>query len=65
MGQSVYEIQFESLVGGCQSVSFPCDSEGHVDLNALSPAAMENYLYARAMIGREFASPEFRNHLAH
>lgn len=52
-----YEVRFRSLFNEGRALSFPCDSEGHVDLDALSPTALGNYLFARAMIGREFSSP--------
>ena len=37
--------------------AFPCDGQGHVDLDALSERARNNYLFARAMIGRDTALP--------
>jgi hypothetical protein len=37
--------------------AFPCDAAGHVDLDALSDRARINYLYARTVVGREFAVP--------
>jgi hypothetical protein len=53
----LYEVRFQSLRGESGVFSFPCDEAGHVDLDALSPQAKQNYLYARAMVGREFAAP--------
>ena len=50
-------LLFQSLVDAGTSCTFPCDSRGHVDMDALSDAARENYLYARAVMGREFAAP--------
>ena len=52
-----YEIRFRSLVQEGRGLSFPCDSEGHVQLDDLSDAARNNYLYARALVGREYATP--------
>ena len=52
-----YEIRFESLFRQGQALAFPCDCEGHVDMDALSERARGNYLFARAMIGREYAMP--------
>jgi hypothetical protein len=52
-----YEIRYQSLFQQGRALSFPCDCEGHVDLNALTPRALDNYLFARAMVGREFATP--------
>ncbi|MGS0755209.1 hypothetical protein ACVBEH_11185 [Roseateles sp. GG27B] len=38
-------------------MAFPCDARGDVLLDALSAKAMENYLFARAVVGHEYASP--------
>lgn len=50
-------LLFQSLGDAEPSCAFPCDPGGHVDMDTLSDAARENYLYARAVIGREFAAP--------
>jgi len=50
-------LLFQSLADAEPSCAIPCDSRGHVDMDALSDAARENYLYARAVMGREFATP--------
>lgn len=52
-----YELRFSSLFHTGRAMSFPCDAEGHVDMDALSERARNNYLYARATMGREFAYP--------
>lgn len=52
-----HEIRFQSLFLEGRALSFPCDTEGHVDLNTLSPPALDNYLFARATVGREYAPP--------
>jgi hypothetical protein len=59
LAQSVeaYEIRFPSLFREGHALAFPCDRDGHVDLDALSERAKGNYLFARAMVGREFATP--------
>ena len=36
------------------------DPQGHVDIDALSVEAKRNYLFARAMVGREFTVPVVR-----
>jgi hypothetical protein len=43
--QAGYEIRFQSLFQEGRALAFPCDAEGHV------------HLYARAVVGREFATP--------
>ncbi len=52
-----YEIRFNSLHRG-RGLCFPCDERGQVELDALSDRARENYLYARAVVGVEFAYPQ-------
>jgi hypothetical protein len=52
-----YEIRFQSLFNEGRGLAFPCDAEGHVPLDALSDRARHNYLYARALVGREYATP--------
>ena len=54
---TTHEIRFRSLFNEGRGLSFPCDAQGHVELDALSDRARENYLYARAVVGREFAYP--------
>jgi hypothetical protein len=54
---SAYEIRFQSLFKPGRALSFPCDAQGRVELDALSDRARDNYLYARAVVGREFAFP--------
>ena len=52
-----YVLRFQSLFNEGRALAFPCDAAGHVDLDALSERARHNYLYARAVIGREYATP--------
>ena len=37
--------------------TFPCDPEGHVDMDAMSERTRDSYLGARALVGREYAFP--------
>jgi hypothetical protein len=52
-----YELRFQSLFNEGRALAFPCDAQGHVDMDALSDRARGNYLYARAVVGREYATP--------
>ncbi len=52
-----YELRFRSLFDEGRALAFPCDEQGHVDLDALSPRALCNYNYARTVVGREFFLP--------
>lgn len=55
-----FEVWFQSLFNEGRALTFPCDREGHVDLDRLSARAKGNYLFARAMVGREYAQPAVR-----
>lgn len=57
VGPSSYRLCFRSLFDPGRGYAFPCDGNGWVDLDGLSESARNNYLYARAMIGRELAAP--------
>jgi hypothetical protein len=52
-----FQLCFRSLFQQGRGYAFPCDPEGHVDLDDLSEQARNNYLYARAMVGRELSTP--------
>lgn len=60
-----YEIRFQSLFHEGRALCFPCDAQGHVPLDALSDRARDNYLYARAVVGREYAHPSVRPSFSH
>jgi hypothetical protein len=55
-----FELCFQSLFDSGRGYAFPCDPTGQVDLNQLSDRARDNYLYARAVVGRELAMPAVR-----
>lgn len=58
-----YELRFQSLFDEGRAYAFPCDAQGRVDMDSLSDRARQNYLYARAVIGREVAVPLVRQRL--
>jgi hypothetical protein len=60
-----YELRFQSLFDDGRAYAFPCDAHGRVDMDALSDRARQNYLYARAVIGREVAMPAVRPRALH
>ncbi len=60
-----YELRFDSLFKEGRGLAFPCDSTGQVCLDQLSERARNNYLYARACVGREFGSPAVRRNDLH
>jgi hypothetical protein len=62
---SHYELRFQSLYDAGRAYAFPCDAAGHVDMDALSSTARDNYLYARTVVGREFSIPAVMVSAAH
>ena len=52
-----YQLRFASLFDPGRGMAFPCDERGCVEMDSLSDATRRNYLYARAVVGREFATP--------
>jgi hypothetical protein len=56
-GSMSFLLCFRSLFQRGRGYAFPCDGAGRVNLDDLSDAARNNYLYARAMVGRELSAP--------
>jgi hypothetical protein len=54
---NLFQLCYRSLFDSERGYAFPCDRQGQVDLNLLSERARVNYLFARAMVGRELAVP--------
>jgi hypothetical protein len=55
--QMQFELRFQNLFDSGRGYAFPCDCKGLVSLDQLSDRARNNYLYARAMVGRELSAP--------
>ena len=55
--RSHYQLSFLSLFEARRGFAFPCDETGRVDMDAMSDRQRNNYLYARALMGREVAYP--------
>lgn len=60
-----FELRFQSLFNQGRAMVFPCDERGQVDLDSLSERARENYFYARAVIGFEYATPAVTRDFSH
>ena len=52
-----YQLRFSALGDGHRSLAFPCDARGQVDIDSLSDKARNDYFFARALVGGEFARP--------
>lgn len=57
-----FELRFDPLARSGQALVFPCDAKGQVDMNTLSNRALCDYLFARALIGRQFGRPAVHAH---
>jgi hypothetical protein len=57
-GTVAFRLCFRSLFDSGRGFAFPCDRAGRVALDDLSERARNNYLYARAMVGKELAVPQ-------
>jgi hypothetical protein len=51
-----FSLRFEPLVEGERVIDIPCDASGQVDLDALSEADRNAYLYARVVRHGRFTS---------
>ena len=52
-----YELRFQSVLNEGRGYAFPCDVGGHVDMDSLSYRSLNNYLYARTVVGLKFSRP--------
>ena len=52
-----YELRFSNLFTSGRGYVFPCDAEGHVEIDELSARGRSNYLYARVVVGNELSVP--------
>jgi len=55
-----YELHFLPLQRPGGDWAFPCDAEGHVDMDAMTERVRNNYLFARALVGIEYDKPSVR-----
>jgi hypothetical protein len=52
-----YLLRFIGLFNRGRGYAFPCDAQGHVDIDTLTEHARENYFFARAVVGTELSAP--------
>lgn len=60
-----FQLRYRSLFDPGRGFAFPCDAKGRVDLDLLSDRSRDNYLYARAMVGKELAPPSVERLASH
>jgi hypothetical protein len=58
LSRGSFELRFRSLFHEGRALAFSCEADGSIDLDRLSDRARQSYLYARALVGRDFAQPE-------
>jgi hypothetical protein len=56
-GLASIELRFVHRRNERKSLAFPCDAAGRVDLDALDERKRNEYLFARALMGRDYAFP--------
>ena len=54
---TTHYLVFGSLFPSVRSLTFPCDPAGHVDMDEMSERALDNYLFARTVVGRDYQVP--------
>jgi len=50
-------LRFVPRSGGKPCLAFPCNSAGEVELDRLSHRELNNYLFARTLLGRDYELP--------
>jgi hypothetical protein len=58
-----FSILFPSLFREGRALAFPCTADGQVVLDSLSERARHNYLFARAMVGKDYGWPRVQRRL--
>lgn len=60
IAQAALELQFAARVRGRRAMAFPCDERGRVDMNSLDERRRNDYLFARALMDRDYERPVVR-----
>jgi hypothetical protein len=60
MGEARYELRYTDLLDPGRGLAFSCDVRGHVDMEGLSDRELLNYLFARALVGKQLSLPTIR-----
>jgi hypothetical protein len=62
---AAFELRFQSLFDAGRGLAFPCDAVGRVDLDTLSERSRGNHVFARSVIGRDYAQPAVQRRALH
>lgn len=60
-----FQLRYRSYFDPEAGFAFPCDERGHVELDSLTDRIRNNYLYARAMVGKELDAPHVERTTLH
>jgi hypothetical protein len=52
-----HELRFVSLFDSGRGFSFPCEADGRIAYEQMTPAVQASYLRARSMVGWELTAP--------
>jgi hypothetical protein len=56
--QTRFQLRFRCLLDAACSCAFPCDAAGRVSIDSLGERDRISYLFARTLVGRDFAAPQ-------
>ena len=54
---TTHVLRYQSLLDFERALTFPCNAQGLVRMDDLGHKEFNNYLFARALVGFEFAAP--------
>lgn len=57
-GAVAYALRYPCLCDPDRNLVFPCNEQGCVEMDNLSAAALDDYLYARVVVGHEYGNPD-------
>ena len=60
IAEAALELRFAARVHGRRAMVFPCDERGRVDMNSLDERRRNDYLFARALMDRDYERPVVR-----
>lgn len=60
IAEAALELRFAPHVHGRRAMVFPCDERGQVDMNSLDERRRNDYLFARALMDRDYERPVVR-----
>lgn len=56
-GEDGYVLAYQPIGVHVDRMLFPCYADGRVDLDRLEPLQLNDYLFARALVGHAYSEP--------